>query len=80
MPRLKRISYRPNTASFGRAQQRAQDLRKHMGVLMAVDVRQRDAARLDLAYLRFHFPVDFFHSNLFADCGYGKLLEASPKA
>src|SRR5882724_356807 len=78
--RLERISYRPNTARFSRAQQRAQDLRKHMGVLMAVDVHQRDAARLDLAYLRFHFPLDFFHSNLLADCGNCELLQAAAKA
>ncbi len=79
MPRLKRISYRPNTASFGRAQQRTQDMRKHMRVLMAIDVRERDAARLDLAYLGFHFPMDFFRINLLSDGGYGKLLQASPK-
>ena len=52
---------------------------KHMCVLMAIDVCQRDAARLDLAYLGFDFPLDFFHSNLLADCGYGKLLQAGAK-
>lgn len=51
-----------------------------MRVLMAIDVRQRDAARLDLAYLGFHFPLDFFRINLFADCGYGELLQAGAEA
>lgn len=54
-------------------------MRKHMRVLMAVDVCQRDAAGLDLPDLGFHFPLDFFRINLLSDGGYGKLLQASPK-
>ena len=47
-----------------------------MRMLVAVKMRQGNSARLDLADLRFHFPLDFFRRNLLADCCQSKLLEA----
>ena len=75
--RLKRISYCANAASFRRAQQWSQNMRKHVRVLVAVNMRQRNSPRLNLANLRFHFPLNFFRGNLLADRGHGKMLQAA---
>ena len=60
-------------------QQGSQDMRKHMRVLVAVKVRQRDSARLDLADLRFHFLLNFLGGNLLANRGDSKFLQAGAK-
>ena len=49
-------------------------------MFMAVEMGQRDAARLNLANLCFGFALDFFCGNLPANCREGKLLQAGAEA
>ena len=53
------------------------NMRKHVRVLVAVNMCQRNSPRLDLANLRFHFPLNFIRGNLLANCGQGELFQAA---
>src|ERR1700687_3488285 len=54
----KRIADRANSASGGRAKQRAQHRGKKMGVLMRVHMRDGNSGRLNLSNLCGGFPFD----------------------
>jgi len=58
-----------DTHALAARKQRAQICGNIWVLLMAVDVRQRDAARLDLAYLSFSLPVDLPQQSCLRNCG-----------
>ena len=77
---LKGIPYRSHAAGLGRAQERLEYLRKHVGVLVRIQVSDRDSRRLQLADLSRRFRLDLVRSQTSKQGERGKLADPFAKA
>ena len=76
-PWLKRVSYRPDAASFGGPQHRPKDTGKHVRVLVAIHVRNIQPGGLNPAYLGFSFRLYLLSRKIVPYGREGKILQTA---
>ncbi len=77
---LKGIAYGSDAAGLGGAQERLEDLREHVGVLMRIEVSDCDSRRLQLADLSSRFAFDLVRRQAAKEGERGKLGDPFAKA
>ena len=78
--RAKGISYRADATIARRPEQRPQDSRKNVRVLVRIHVRNADARRLNLLYLRFCLSFNFTRIHTPREGTGGERFESIPEA